>query len=121
MCTLFMGIYKYSLFAYILLRFCVLPVFLSLLFYREDIDILYTFQVVPRVYRTDILSLFIEIFCVHFIDIFCTSFGRNFMKISLTFYITYFTELFSLNISQGLCSHFKRFFRILFKISVNFE
>ena len=61
------------------------------------------------------------IFCVHFIDIFCTSFGRNFMKISLTFYITYFTDLFSLNISQGLCSHFKRFFRILFKISVNFE
>ena len=33
-------------------------------------------------------------FCEHFIDIFRSSFGGNFMKISLTFYPTYFTEFF---------------------------
>ena len=47
-------------------------------------------------------------FFVHFIDIFCRAFGG--MKISLTFYPTYFTKFFSLNILQGLCSRFKRFF-----------
>ena len=103
MCTLFMDIYKHFIpfclyFVGILCSFCF-P-FLSLLFYRDDIDILYTFQVVLRVYFTDILCTFYRhykaIFCVHFIDIFCSSFGGNFMKISLTFYPTYFTEFFVL-------------------------
>ena len=70
-----------SLFAYILLGFCVLPVFLSLLSYREDIDILYTFQIVLRVYFTDILCTFYRHYikpfsCVHFIEIFCSSFCK---------------------------------------------
>ena len=99
-------------------RFCVLPVFLSLLFYREDIDILYTFHVVLRVYFTNILCTFNRhykaIFFVHFIDISCSSFGGNFMKILLTFY-------FFLSVLQRLCSHFKRFFCVYFKISVNFD
>lgn len=100
----------YSLFAHILLGFCVLPVFVSSLFYREDIDILYTFQVVLRVYFTDIPCTFYghykATFCVHFIDIFCSSFGRNFMKVSLTFYLTILQSFFSLDILHGLCSHF---------------
>ena len=90
----------YSLFACILFRFCVLPVFLSLLFYREDIDVLYTFHVVLRVYFTNILCTFYRhyqaIFCVHFIDIFCSSFGGNFMKILSTFYLTHFIHVFFL-------------------------
>ena len=126
MCTLFMNIYKHFIHFLLILYvgICFLPVFLSLLFYREDIDILYTFQVVLRVYFTDIVCTFYRhyikpFFCVDFIEIFCSSFGGHFMKISRTFYPTYFTEFF-LEYFTRIMFTIKKVFRVRCKVSVNF-
>ena len=76
MCNLFMDIYKH--FIHILHIFWWDVVFFLLFFYKEDIDVLYKFQVLLGVYVTDILCTFYRhykaVFWVHFFDI-CSSFG----------------------------------------------
>ena len=90
----------YSLFAYILLGFCVLLVFFPLFFYIENINFLHRFHVVLRVYFTNIPSTFYRhdkgYVCVHFIDILCSYFGSLFTEMLFTFYLTYFTGIFFL-------------------------
>ena len=82
---------------------CFVPVFLSLLFYREDIDILYTFQVVLRVYFTDIVCTFYRhyvkpfFFCTlhwHFLQSF--RWNEDFIDIlSYLFYKVFFLAYFT--------------------------
>ena len=104
-----MDIYKH--FIHFLLAFCF--DFVSFLFSLFPYILQTFFALFYRHYKA--------IFCVHFIDIFCSSFSGNIMKILLTFYLTHFIHVFFLSILRRLCSHFKRFFCVHFKISVNFD
>ena len=110
MCTLFMDIYKH--FVHFLHTFCWDFVFFLFCFhchyfYRKKIETFYTVSLQFSEYIVQTSFACKNYFFQHFINFFHSYFVQ-FTKILLIFYLIYYTEFFSLSISEGLCSHFKR-------------
>ena len=105
-----------SLFAYTLMGFCVLPVFLPLLFYCKKINKIKTFCTVSLLFSVYIVQTFfalsVDIVKTFFFNIsltFSTVILLNLRRFCCHFMLSYLLyRVFSLNILQGLCSHFKR-------------